>query len=191
MKTPARRLLTNGLLAWCCICLLSRQLPTAAADDPVADDSLIKTAFIYNFAKFTRWPLATWSDPKSPLHLCTTGEDDLVSSLNRLDKETIGRHPVRISIFDPGADSETCHILYVAASEHRHFTRYIQQTRDAPVLTISEIRGFADAGGIIQLYSDHQRIRFKINLVIARNRGLILSARLLDLAELVDSGVAP
>ena len=56
------------------------------------------------------------------------------------------------------------------------------------MLTISEIRGFADAAGAIQLYRDKDRIRFKINLGAARDRGLSLSARLLDLAEIVDTG---
>jgi hypothetical protein len=59
------------------------------------------------------------------------------------------------------------------------------------VLTISQIRGFADAGGIIQLFRAGDRVRFRINHRVARDRGLELSARLLDLAEIVDDGVAP
>jgi len=191
VNIPAQGQSSNGTLAWCCLCLVFLCPPATLARDPVADDALVKTAFIYNFAKFTRWPLETWADSGSPLQLCTTGEDELVGSLHHLDKETVGGRPVTISIFDPGLGPKACHILYVAASEHRHFTRFIQQTRDAPVLTISEIRGFADSGGIIQLYRDRQQIRFKINLEVARDRGLNLSAQLLDLAELVDRRVAP
>jgi hypothetical protein len=176
---------------WTCLCLMFFGLSPAMAHDLLADDSLVKTAFLYNFAKFTRWPLEAWSDPKSPLRLCTIGKDELVSNLKRLDQETIGARPVTVSTFAPGDAGASCHILYIAGSEHRHFTRFIQQTRDAPVLTISEIRGFADSGGIIQLYRDRQQIRFKINLSVARERGLNLSSRLLDLAELVDSGAAP
>ena len=166
-------------------------LPAAATEDQVADDTLVKAAFIYNFAKFTRWPPQTWNEPKTPLNLCTTGKDALTSNLGRLNKETIGGRPVTISTFTPGSEAGACHILYIAASEHRHFTRIIQQTRDAPVLTISEIGRFAAAGGIIQLYHEQQRIRFMINLDVARSRGLNLSARLLDLAELVGTRVLP
>ena len=176
---------------WCCLCLVLFCLPAAASEDQVADDTLVKAAFIYNFAKFTRWPSQSWNGPKAPLNLCTTGKDALISNLGRLNKETVGGRPVTISTFTPGAEASACHILYIAASEHRHFTRIIQQTRDAPVLTISEIGRFAAAGGIIQLYHDQQRIRFKINLDVARSRGLSLSASLLDLAELVDTRVIP
>ena len=67
------------------------------------------------------------------------------------------------------------------------FLRWIDRTRSRPVLTISEIRGFADAGGAIQLFRDKDRIRFRINRDAARDRGLTLSARLLDLAVIVDT----
>ena len=173
------------------MCLILSGLPVTAAENQVADDNLVKAAFIYNFAKFTRWPPPSRDGQKTPLNLCTTGKDALVSSLSRLDKETIGGRPVTISTFTPGIEANACHILYVAASEHRQFARYIQQTRDAPVLTISEIGNFAAAGGIIQLYREQQRIRFKINLDVARNRGLSLSSRLLELAELVETKVLP
>ena len=177
--------------AWCCLCLVLFCPPAAATEDQVANDTLVKAAFIYNFAKFTRWPPQSWNGPKTPLNLCTTGKDALISNLGRLSKETIGGRPVTISTFTPGSEASAGHILYIAASEHRHFARFIQQTRDAPVLTISEIGRFAAAGGIIQLYQDQQRIRFKINLDVARSRGLTLSARLLDLAELVSTSVMP
>lgn len=179
------------LRVWCCLCLVLLGSSTAAPEDRLADDTLVKAAFIYNFAKFTRWPPRSWNGPKTPLNICTTGKDALVSNLSRLNRETIGGRPVTISAFTPGNETSACHILYIAVSEHRHFARFIQQTRDAPVLTISEIRSFADAGGIIQLYHDQQHIRFKINLGVARDRGLNLSARLLDLAELVGTKVVP
>lgn len=187
----ARRLWTTGLGLWCCLCLVFFSLPAATAGDRVKDDSLLKAAFIYNFAKFTHWPTESWDGPKAPLNFCTTGSDALVSDLSRLGKETIGGHPVSIRIYNSGVNRGDCHILYVAASERRRFVRFIQQTRDLPVLTISEIRGFAISGGIIQLYYDKQQLRFKINLDVARDRGLSLSSRLLDLAELVESKVLP
>lgn len=180
-----------GFTAWCCWCLALFSLPTVVAGERNSEDSLLKAAFIYNFAKFTHWPQESWDAPNTPLNLCTMGNDALVSNLSRLSKETVAGHPVSINTFDPGVEDSDCHILYIATSEHKHFTRFIQQTHDAPVMTISEIPGFAGSGGIIQLYREQQQIRFKINLGVARDRGLTLSARLLDLAELVDTKVTP
>lgn len=118
----------TGSRTWCCLCVLLFTLPSAMADRPVADDSLVKTAFIYNFAKFTRWPLDSWDDSKTPLNICTAGSDNLVNKLNRLSEETIRGRLVTISLFAPGVREKTCHILYIALSEQRHFTRFIQHT---------------------------------------------------------------
>lgn len=181
----------NGFTAWCCLCLALFSLPTAVVGERISEDPLLKAVFIYNFAKFTHWPQESWDAPNAALNLCTAGSDALVSNLSRLNKKTIAGHPVSISTFDPGVEDSDCHILYIATSEHKHFTRFIQQTHDVPVMTISEIPGFAGSGGIIQLYREQQQIRFKINLGVARDRGLTLNARLLDLAELVDTKVTP
>lgn len=191
MNTRVRLWWPTGFSTWCCLCVLLLALPSAMADHPVADDSLLKTAFIYNFAKFTRWPLDSWDDSKTPLNICTVGSDNLVNKLNRLSEETIRGRLITISLFAPGVGAKACHMLYVALSEQRHFTRFIQQTRDGPVLTVSQIDRFAESGGIIQLYGGKQGIRFKINREVAHSRGLNLSARLLDLAELVETRVMP
>jgi len=180
----------KGFWARCCLCLMVVVCPSVFAQDGPQDESLLKVAFIYNFAKFTRWPASAWNG-HVPLNLCTAGEDELVSSLQYLGHEMIKGRPVTIKAFGDGDGNPACHVLYIAASEHDDFARLIEQTRDLPVLTISEIRGFADAGGMIQLYRARNRVRFKINPGVADARGLRLSARLLDLAERVDGGVAP
>lgn len=176
-------------LAW--LCLFVCRVPAVLAHDLNGDEHLLKSAFIYNFVKFTNWPRETNTDLGGALTLCTTGNDELVGSLQRLDAQMVRGRQIRVRTLDPGEVGTACQVLYVAASEHDRFSRFIELTRAMPVLTISQIRGFADAGGIIQLYRARTRIRFKINLAVARDSGLNLSARLLDLAELVDDRVTP
>ena len=170
------------------LCLLVCHLPAVFAQSPAENERLLKTAFIFNFAKLTRWPANTWTDQAPQFHLCTAGNDDLVASLQRLGSERIAGHPVTIRTLRAPDSTKGCHALYIAGSEHMSYLQWIDRTRSQPVLTISEIRGFADASGAIQLYRDKDRIRFKINIGAARDRGLSLSARLLDLAEIVDTG---
>lgn len=177
--------------AACCLCLIIFGPPSAFASESERDESLLKAAFVYNFAKFTRWPSGTWSGPRAAFNLCTAGNDQLEESLGRLSGETVRGHPVAIMPFESDRADQVCHVLYIAGSEHHHFAGLLDQTRNRPVLTISQIRGFADAGGIIQLFRAGDRVRFRINHRVARDRGLELSARLLDLAEIVDDGVAP
>jgi hypothetical protein len=59
------------------------------------------------------------------------------------------------------------------------------------VLTVGDGRGFAQAGGIIELYVEAARIRFAINVDAAERSGVRLSSRLLGLAKVVRDGDAP
>ena len=175
-----------GLLRQVGLCLALCHMPAALAQSPAENERLLKTAFVFNFAKLTRWPANTWTEDAPMFNLCTAGSDDLVASLRHLGRERIAGHPVAIRALQAADSPNACHALYIAGSEHMSFLRWIDRTRSRPVLTISEIRGFADAGGAIQLYQDKDRIRFTINVDSARDRGLTRSARLLDLAVIVD-----
>lgn len=176
--------------AWFCLSVLVIGQSPATAEPSTEDESLLKAAFVYNFAKFTRWPANRWSE-STTFRLCIAGKDDLVDSLGRLVGEKVKGRPVEIIAFEVAEDREVCHVFYIASSEHGRYAGLLQRVSDVPVLTVSGIRGFADAGGMIQLYRSDDRIRFKINHAVARGRGLEFSARLLDLAELVDERAVP
>ena len=158
--------------------------------DPLQDERLLKTVFIYNFAKFAHWPDGAWAAGETRLVLCVAGSDELAVTLERLTGQSVGGHPVVVRPYAEGPAGESCKLLYIAGSEHGHFAGLVEQVALRPVLTISQIRGFADMGGMIQLYRDKDRVRFKINLAAVSASGLQLSARLLDLAELVGNGAA-
>ena len=51
-----------------------------------------------------------------------------------------------------------------------------------PILTVSEIPRFASTGGMIELFREQDRIRFIINVKMARAAGLEISPNLLRLA---------
>jgi hypothetical protein len=61
----------------------------------------------------------------------------------------------------------------------------IAPVKELPVLTVSDARGFAQAGGMIELYEDNGRMRFAINIDTLQKSGVKLSSRLLDLARIV------
>jgi len=53
----------------------------------------------------------------------------------------------------------------------------------APVLTMSDVDGFALGGGIAQLYFEHGKLRFTINMAALKRSRLQMSAQLLQLAK--------
>ena len=61
----------------------------------------------------------------------------------------------------------------------------MEQGRRAAILTVSDGDGFASQGGIIQFFTDKNRIRIRINLDAAEAANLTISSKLLRVAEVV------
>ena len=59
---------------------------------------------------------------------------------------------------------------------------------EAPVRRSGPCKGFAQAGGMIELYVEGGRMRFAINMDAAERSGLRLSSRLLGLAKVIRTG---
>ncbi len=165
--------------------------PVVLAQDTAQEERLLKAAFIYNFAKFTRWPAGTWADEQAHINLCLAGTDELIVELERLEGKTVKGRPLTITRWDEGGEAPSCHIVYVATSERERYQQVTETMRDKAVLMVSRIPDFAQSGGTIELFRKEGRVRFIINLDAARHSRLEISSRLLNLAEIVGQKVAP
>lgn len=171
-RVPFRAMLLL-LLAW---------PPAWAAEN---EGTLLKTAYIYNVAKFTEWPERSHGPVSAPMRFCLVGEDAQVPSLWRLDGRTVkGRH---LKVLTPrgGRMADECDLLYVAASEREHLVELLRTLRQQPVLTVSELDGFAQAGGMVELSPQGKLLRFTIHLGAVRAAELEISPRLLSLARVI------
>jgi len=146
------------------------------------DDSLLKAAFIYQFSKFVYW---SNNVKPNPLILCTLGEDKLIEVINGLDADIIPNKKVIVQSVQAKIGINNCHILYIASSEHGSFRSLDVISQRKAILTISELPGFVEAGGIIELIYEGNKIRFDINNDAARHKGLEISSSLLKLARKV------
>jgi hypothetical protein len=53
------------------------------------------------------------------------------------------------------------------------------------ILTVGESDGFIELGGMIRFVQDRNRVRFQVNQDVAESEGLVISSKLLRLAEIV------
>ena len=61
----------------------------------------------------------------------------------------------------------------------------LDSVRGRPVLTVSDGAGFAQAGGMIELFVEGGRMRFAVNLDAVEQAHVRLSSQLLGLAKIV------
>jgi hypothetical protein len=80
---------------------------------------------------------------------------------------------------------EPCHIVFLGRAEQGRFKTVLAKLARLPILTVSDIDDFAQAGGMIGVVEVERSIWFAINLTVARQANLKLSSRLLKLATIV------
>ena len=83
------------------------------------------------------------------------------------------------------AEAQDCHVLFISASEERRLPEIVQALNHRDVLTVSDIPQFALRGGMIQFVNDKNRIRLRINLEAAQAANIVISSKLLRVAEIV------
>ena len=89
-----------------------------------------------------------------------------------------------------GEDLRHCHVLFISASERQHSAQILAGLHEASVLTVSDMDGFADAGGVMQFVMQENRVHFVVNLDTATQSKLRVSAKLLALARVINHGQA-
>jgi hypothetical protein len=151
-------------------------------------ESSLKAAFIYSFAKFTEWPPDVLP-PTATFSACVLGDSHIREALERAVKDRLlsGR-VISVSEVQLAGSLRSCHLLYVSGVTAAQVTAMVAALKGAPVLTISDLDGFAQGGGIAQMFVENGKMRFDINLEVARRSRLQLSSKLLALAAHVHDG---
>lgn len=92
---------------------------------------------------------------------------------------------MRIKRFTTLSEAADCHMVFVAEPDGAERTRELKQLRLWPVLTVGDDEAFVRQGGVIALVVRDERIHILVNLENARQANIVLSAKLLKLAEVV------
>jgi hypothetical protein len=141
----------------------------------------VKSAYVFNFIKFVEWP-ANSVRPGDKLKLCVIGDEPLYTSLTALEGRQIGEYELHVARILPGDSLNTCHVLFIGEFNQRRLVPIIKSLGNAPVLTVSDIPGFAERGGAIGLLRRNGMMLFEVNLAATRKAGLRLSSQMLNLA---------
>jgi hypothetical protein len=169
-------------MSCCAACLAAVSL---AAQAPAVSEHEIKAAFVYNLAKYVDWPAETLPAPESPILLCVVGKDRFGNAFSAIDGRKAQGRDVRVRRGLAPEEIRGCHIAFVSDSEARRVGAVLAQASGVPALTVSDIEGFAEAGGAVGLVSTDQRVQFEVNLHSVQAANLKLSSQVLKLARVV------
>lgn len=178
MKKPTREACLIGLLA----CWLAGSFVAIA--DGGDDIARVKAVYLYHFATFAKWPEAQTG--ASEMRLCVLGGEEMEAQLRQLDDRDLGDGQVlRVIRGVTGELPRACNMAFVGAGAD--YQRVRESLRNVPVLSVSDQPGFAQGGGMIEMFLRDDKVRMRINLSAVRAAGLQLSSKLLRLAEIVEA----
>lgn len=152
------------------------------AQTPLVTEYQVKAAFLYHFAQFVDWPASSFSDEKSPFQICVLGKDPFGPALERIVVgKRVKEREIRLRRLSRPEEIGRCHILFVSSSERGRLQEILGAELNSGILTVGEMEGFTDAGGVINFFVFENKVRFEINAGVARRSGLNMSSKLLKL----------
>ncbi|MGK5090301.1 YfiR family protein [Bdellovibrionota bacterium FG-2] len=155
----------------------------------------VKSAFLLNFGRFVEWPTQVIQKSPDRFTICLIGKDTLRHNLEAIvrDQKVKGR-TLEVVTLAPDTAATACQIAYLnlggkggnnGNANDKQTLEVLSHLKASPTLTVGDNPNFLAAGGIIQLQIDGGHIHLKINLKAAKDSGLIISSKLLAIAEVV------
>ena len=162
--------------------------PTVAAQAVRASEYQVKAVFLFNFAQVVDWPAEAFADSGSTVTICVLGADPFGDFLDQTVRdERVGGRALQVRRYHNVDEINACHIVFISRSGGSPPEETLAGIKRRPILTVSDIDGFAERGGIIAFVTDRQRIRLKINVLAAEAAHLTISSKLLRVAQIIPS----
>jgi hypothetical protein len=140
----------------------------------------VQAVYLFDFAKFVRWPAGSET---GPIVLCVAAESSYTANLKKIIAgERIDNRALVVQPVQRPADEAGCHILFIGAAAKDRLDSLLTATAGHSTLTVSDVPGFLDHGGMINFLVIDNRVRFSIDLRPVQRSGISLSSELLKVA---------
>lgn len=154
-------------------------------------ENQLKADCIFRFSQFVEWPSRAFTNSDASIVIGILGQDYLSAKIEQLIAGQIVHHRhLQVKLCKAVEEAERCHILFISRSESNAVKGILASLAGKSVLTVSDIDSFSSYGGMIRVLGEGSRIRFRINSNVAEKEGIIISSKLLRLAERVNRGKA-
>lgn len=170
------------------ICILTcvgfQVTPQTMAQDRNGEYAL-KTAFLYNFAKFAEWPTVSFHDDHAPFVICLAGSEVFGPNLKSLEGKMVRDRLLVTKPIRTDGNLIGCHILYISPGELKETRNILQTLQQSPVLTVCDAENCAETGIMLNMRMVENRVALELNLEAVQQTPLKLSSQLIKLTRIV------
>lgn len=152
-------------------------------------ENQIKAAYLYKFASYVEWPSSAFAQADSAMTIAIIGADEVATELKNLTEgRNVNGHPLQIKSLAAGDPIGEVQILFIGQQVRRIATALSGDIKIEPVLTVTDSDEGLDSGSIINFVLVDNHIRFEVSTANADRCDLKISARLLSVAQRIETG---
>lgn len=158
----------------------------ARAQPAPAPEYAVKSALLLKLPRFVYLPRL---EGGTRISLCVLGRNPFGGVLARLAQAPIDGRSVELRQPESAAQALDCDFVFIARSEADRLRPTLARLSEAPVVTVSDIDGFAHAGGMVELAFNPDAgdsLSILINRKAAQAHNIHFNAQLLRLARIVE-----
>ncbi|MDX1974526.1 MAG: YfiR family protein [Rickettsiales bacterium] len=144
---------------------------------------LVKAAVINMLIKKIDWPGNKAKGSQSTLNICIVGDDPMLSAKDFFKKASTPQLNYNvIEESSAAAPLDKCHVVFAGDSQSDKIDQLLAAVKGKGVLTISDVKDFAEKGGIIEFTVVDDKMKFIINKKAASDAGIKVPADILPIA---------
>ena len=162
------------------------QQPEPVPVPSLPNEYTMKAVFLYSFGRYVQWPEKAFANASDPFVIGILGEDPFGGALDEIAaKKTIQARQIVVLRFASLEDyRQPSHILFVSRSlTNDQQAALLARNAGQPVFVVGETPGYAERGANANFFIDGDRVRFELNVDIARQAQLRMDAKLLSLGK--------
>jgi hypothetical protein len=176
------KLLTRLLLAVCTAWVF----PGDVFSQAVSQEYQMKARYLRRIPSFVEWPPSAANTSKAVFQMCTLGDYPFRTRLaQEVGSVTVSGRRIALRWVHKEQKLDGCEVIFFSRSEAKHYGKILEGLKGKSVLTVGESEGFLEAGGMVELSFENDRLQMEVNLVAARSANLKVDARLLAMAKRV------
>jgi hypothetical protein len=180
-STPSRQMRA-------CIFMLASLFAFHSAESAPSLEYKVKAAYVFKLLSFVEWEAAT--NPQSSnsvTNICVVGDDPIKEAIQLLNNKTVKGRTISIDQKHLNDSLADCHIVFVTRAEASHLDEILLKVDSRVNLTISDIKGFAELGGMVELAIVEDKVKLVINRKKVNESAIQFSSKLMGVAKLIDN----
>lgn len=147
----------------------------------------LKAAFLFNFTQFVVWPKETFSDEHKSIVVAILGDDPFGRDLDDAVRgENVDNRSIVVRRYRRVEQIDVCHVLFISSSESQQMDQIVARLKNRSILTVSDFDSSGRRGGMVRFVPENNHIKLRIDVAAAKAAGLVVSSKLLRVAEIVN-----